>query len=114
MDYIAKLTLRAALLLCLVLTACGGENKEMRRIELDRLSTIDPELTLDLQKIGSIDAIIPLGINDTVVVGEIQKLQETDDYFFISAIRQPLLLFDKEGNFVRTVGHIGHGPHHYL
>ncbi len=98
----------------LALAACGSENKEIRQIELDRLSEIDPELTSDLQKIGSIDAIIPLGINDTVVVGEIRKLQETDDYFFVSALQQPLLLFDREGRVVRAVGHIGRGPQEYL
>jgi len=59
---------------------------------------------------------ILLETNDSCLVGEIKKMQVYDQFIFIldKNIAKSLLVFDREGRFIRKIGGIGGGPGEYV
>jgi len=59
---------------------------------------------------------ILLETNDSCLVGEINKMQVYDQFIFIldNSIAKSLLVFDREGRFIRKIGRVGGGPGEYV
>ena len=94
------------------LAGCGSNNAGGELPTLDVEAAIDNERTFDLSEITSEIEFIALdGNSEESLVGNISKMQESRDRFYISdSPRNPVKVFDKAGNFLSTRGLVGRGP----
>jgi hypothetical protein len=58
--------------------------------------------------------IIKLETSDECILGPIKKIYKSTSYFFVKTAEDDLVLFDKEGNYIRMIGAKGRGPGEYL
>lgn len=97
--------------------SCKRQESKLILTDLNKIC-IDPDTcreSFDMSTIlsDSVD-IIPLETNDNCLIGTIKKLRFTEDYIFISdAVTQQVLMFNRDGSFVQSIGKIGGGSHEY-
>ena len=91
-------------------SSCNGDKskKEMEcPVAVIGNRVIDP-LEIPLSDIAASITVIPLETNDSVLLNERITVHMVDDYFLIN--NRELLLFDRNGKFIRKVTGIGQGP----
>lgn len=105
------------LFLSIILSAlsCGrNENGRSDASDLINILVNKPE-NRSLIKISDIVdkvEIIPLEFNDSCIIGKIKKLEIFDNKIYIldGQNRRHLYVFNMQGKFLRTIGHLGKGP----
>lgn len=71
---------------------------------------------LDISSLIDSVVLIPLEATDQSLIGCIDKIICTDDWFYIldKRVAKSLFVFDAQGRFVRRIGQPGRGPGEYL
>jgi hypothetical protein len=95
-----------------------NDNTTIDSIKLPYFIDIEKQLreekSVSLSSIGKILEYIPLETTPNSMMGDIQNIQFTTDYIFITArSAYGLLQFDRKGKFIRIVGSRGRGPGEY-
>ena len=115
LNYLNKIT-KILFFLCL-LFSCNNKN-ERDRSESDLVIidvSVDNVEKLDYKDLFSAYTAIPLETNDESLIATISKIYVTDEYIIIFDSKiATILLFLKNGNFVRRIGQKGNGPNEYL
>lgn len=113
-DIYVVLTIVISLFSCF---SCKRQENKLILTDLNKIC-INPDTcreSFDMSTIlsDSVD-IIPLETNDNCLIGTIKKLRFTEKYIFISdAVTQQVLMFNRDGSFVQSIGRIGGGSHEY-
>ena len=119
---------------CLLLTACYSGQVDSERLHKERMSkfqlTDNGSLMFDESAAVQIETskieIEPARVSDfyverrfislktpeSIIIGEISRVRTNEDYLLIldAKFNKDAYLFDKEGNFLFTVGNHGNGP----
>lgn len=74
---------------------------------------VSGEDTLKVSYFADTVIYIPLEMTSESVVGTIKHLWMNDSYILVHCREIPLLLFQRDGKFVRKIGKIGRGPGEY-
>lgn len=69
--------------------------------------------TVKLSQLGKELQYIPLETKTDYLIKEIDKIEFSDSFIFVSETRR-LLEFDMKGKFIRQIGSVGRGPEEYL
>jgi len=73
---------------------------------------------LNLSEFADSIDVIPLETKDECLIGWIPRIIATDDRYYISSAigykHRKLLVFDKQGRFIRQIGKEGQGPKEYI
>lgn len=113
-DIYVVLTIVISLFSCF---SCKRQENKLILTDLNKIC-INPDTcreSFDMSTIlsDSVD-IIPLETNDNCLIGTIKKLRFTEKYIFLSdAVTQQVLMFNRDGSFVQSIGRIGGGSHEY-
>ena len=109
------------LIFTLVLLGCAS-NKSQQLPDNDSIPIIN--LSDDVLKVESLPLseaaskveVIPLEMTDKSLIGEIAKLQVTDDNIWIESYgdERRLFRFSRSGKYLNKVGMIGQGPQEYI
>jgi hypothetical protein len=75
-------------------------------------NAFDNPQKIPLSEIGSELEYIPLESKPACMLGEINKLVLTDSFIFVSDVKK-LLQFNRNGEFIKSIGSIGRGPGEY-
>jgi hypothetical protein len=88
------------------------KNSRFYTINLDEQNS---EQSIALSSIFNGVEPIVLETTDESLIGEVSKLEVSDDYLFVldNSISRKLFVFDKIGKFVKTIGDQGRGPGEY-
>jgi hypothetical protein len=81
-------------------------------IDMDRLKE---ETAVNCFSLFDKMKIITLEDTDESLIGRVDNIKATDDYLFIldKSFARKLLLFDKDGKYLRQIGRFGGGPTEY-
>jgi len=110
------------LVCCVIFVSCGQEDikKEkaaVQTLEMPYRINIEANLpnrsTVPIGEIGKTIEYVPLETNSGSTLGNINQIEISDSYIFISDFNR-LLQFDREGRFIRQVGTNGRGPGEYI
>lgn len=97
------------ILLTVVCFSCDGSNKGSKAfytIDLDSTLQTFPGIT-DVE-------CIPLSTNDTSLIADIDKvLYQNETFYVFDKVGKKILLFDRQGNFLKSIHKIGQGPGEY-
>lgn len=97
-----------------ILLLCGCTAKapvELESIDLRELLASNAE-RIPLTEIVSSQELVPLENHDSALIGNIRDIVATDKQIYISS-NNICTEFDKQGNFVRSIGKKGQGPEEY-
>lgn len=105
-------------LLVLFLCVSCLENKDkqvVRDVEVLEMSNFESTSFLAIKEnIVEKSDLVKLELTDASLVGQIAQMELADDFIYILDSKvKTLLLFDKNGSFVRTIGKRGNGPGEY-
>lgn len=81
-------------------------------IIIDSAVTVHQEQTR-MSSIMEMSNVIPLETSDSCLLGGIEKIVKRDGVIYVKSHNRPLTLFDREGQFLHTIGKIGSGPEDY-
>ena len=97
---------------------CSFKKKELSQIESKYSIDLDGkhESSILLSSYFKAPKTIILETNNDCLIGHINKLQSFDGYIFIldKSIAKSLLIFDRNGRFIRKIGRLGQGPGEYV
>lgn len=97
------------ILLGVLCFSCDGRHKGGQAaymIDLDSALQVLPEMT-DVE-------CIPLATNDASLIADIDKVLYQDDTFYVfDKVGKKILLFNKQGEFLKSIHKIGQGPGEY-
>jgi hypothetical protein len=102
--------------LLLFLSTCRNGEKESPSIgvhQLDLVALMKMPGSLTLSKIANGIEYIPLQTNSEILLGSI-KFCVSENFIYVLNRDQKVLLFDRGGKFLRTIGNRGQGPGEYL
>jgi hypothetical protein len=94
----------------LLFNSCSNKSKNM-----NELFVFDPE-NLAENKISLIDIsdeIIYIIIDTIIDIGSVYSYRVIDDYIYLSVKDVGILLYDRNGKFIRKIGNPGRGPGEY-
>ena len=91
----------------------NNEAHEITKIKLDNTSNINADFELNIEDICDSVNYILLESNDSVLIGEISNIKESNNYYWIVS-NQKLYQFDKTGKFINQIGNKGQGPGEYV
>ena len=105
------------LLFFIGVTSCSDKKEEVKtaieEISLKSLVTMD-EINWDHDMFASVD-LVPLEMEENSIIGEISKIELTDNYIFILDKKSmSILMYDRAGRFLRNIGSMGQSPEEYL
>lgn len=104
------------ILLFSILLSCSKVSQENKEAVVTIAISKDSCRTFQFSKYLENPVFIPLETSQNSMIGQISKLEITDDYIFIldKDITKNLFLFAKDGKFIRKIGRQGKGPHEYI
>src|SRR5690554_574638 len=115
-NYLRHILIIAIIGICMF-HSCLEINKRERKedsricanIDIGKLHTFDIELFTDLVR------FIPLETKNESLIVSISKLYIEDDFIIVfDRQNKNILLFNKNGSFIRKIGEKGNGPLQYL
>ena len=97
-----------------LLAICGCENKKEEESRELYLSMKDKRTCFPEDLFESFD-VVPLETNDSVLFSETpKKILEKDELIYILSEYKYIYVYNKQGEYIRTINHIGEGPGRYL
>lgn len=99
--------MKALLIILLFFYSCSSMN---RKGELPVLTPFDASSTMDITDV--IDSVIYIQLDDTLLLRGLGNQVCTADFIFGTS-QYGILMFDRDGHFVRKIGNIGEGPEDY-
>ena len=115
-PYVLRLFSLAILLLSAIIFSCnkhdGISNNDIQRIEIrDNIFTENIRLSDIIDELE----LIPLESDSASLIGQIDKIVETDSCFFIldKYVARKIFVFDKTGHHLFNIGSAGSGPDQY-
>ena len=108
-----------SLILCVLFVSCTktSSNNNINRIPTISISC-EKDQILNLSEFADSIEIIPLETKDDCLIGWIPRIIATSDRYYLSSAigykHRKLLVFDKQGKFIRQIGKEGHGPQEYI
>lgn len=109
MKYVNLMKLLFLMLLAVFCFSCNEKQRDPQvlcSIDLDSALSILPEIT-DVE-------YIPLATNDTSLIADIDKILYRGGTFYVfDKLGKKVLLFDRQGNFLKSIHKVGQGPGEY-
>lgn len=75
--------------------------------------TVEDSGNIQLSSLVKLEKIIPLETNSSCLVGDIQQLIKENGCYYINSSDSPVMVFDENGKFIRTIGSLGQGEGEY-
>ncbi|MDD4782002.1 MAG: 6-bladed beta-propeller [Tissierellia bacterium] len=97
-------------ILLIICMACNTSNNTS--IKILSIKNNSDNSNIALSKIVSSTKMIPLETNDSILIGEINKILCKNNYIYVSDGRT-LFKFDNNGHFVSKINKVGAGPNEY-
>lgn len=101
--------------LLILLFSCNSQNNN-RNNSITYIDEENLKIISDFNPMQLIDSCtyIPLETSEQCLIGNINELQVTEKYIFLSDYNtNNLLMFDRNGKFLNKIGHQGRGPQEY-
>jgi hypothetical protein len=99
------------LLICLVFIFCRCSEKD-EFLHLPVESYLNKVEEVPLEDFASSVKKVQLETNDSILIGEIYKVFETDEFFIVMHLFR-ISVFDKDGKYLNDISHKGQGPHEF-
>ncbi|MDR0824906.1 MAG: 6-bladed beta-propeller, partial [Prevotella sp.] len=121
MKKITTVLLYVILVATISFTACSGKTDSRKKAQIENIHEIDLD-KLSIEKEIAMSSffykatpIFP-GYNDSILIGDIGRMQVFDDKIYILDISadNKLCVFDKAGRFLYQIGDKGNGPGEYI
>jgi len=110
----------AILIIALLLVKCSNKTATDSKVTVNNKKALQTlnfpdsgEDTLKTSYFADTVIYIPLETTSESLVGSIRSLWMNDSYILVNSRNTPLLLFQRDGKFVRKIGKLGRGPGEY-
>jgi hypothetical protein len=100
-------------LLALSLLACNNQKSGEDSIMVFDIDHARDQITFNIGELFSSGQIVRLETKPEALIGRITELEVSDNYIVIYNQGGRILLFDRQGTFIRHIGQIGKGPFEY-
>lgn len=102
------------IVLLILLLACNNKDINVPIVSYDIEKAIENVEHIMLSEIANNIVFIPLETTKESIVADIREIIFTSEHILVKDDFEKLLLFNKEGKFLRKIGQKGNGPDEYL
>ncbi len=100
-------------LLALSLLACNNQKSGGDSMMVFDINQAGDQVSFSIEELFSSGEIVRLETKPEAVIGRISELEVSDNFIVIYNQGGRILLFDRQGTFIRPIGQIGKGPFEY-